>query len=64
MHIAKISLFDKICIASEPIAKIFTMKYKLLKALMHIAKISLLDKICIAAGPGANANCKNTYDEI
>ena len=31
---------------------------------MQIAKISLFDKICIAGGPGANANCKNIYDEI
>ena len=31
---------------------------------MQIAKISQFDKICIAGGPGANANCKNTYDEI
>ena len=46
------------------IAKISIMKYKFHKSSMQIAKIPLFDKICIADGPGANANCKNIYDEI
>ena len=51
MQIARISLFDKICIAGWQGG-----------GSMQVAKKLLI--ICIAGSPGGNANCKNIYDEI
>ena len=68
MQIAKISLFDKICIAGGPRGfancRIFITKYALLVGwrLMQIAKISMMKYKLLKS---SNANCKKSlFDKI
>ena len=43
---------------------LYLSKYALLMGWGPMQVAKYFNKICIAGGPGANANCKNIYDEI